>query len=64
MRLVPKDYTVRVLQTELMVKALVKSDKLYSDVYLPEGDHYLSRAAVKLETLNALEKFLGTCLKH
>ncbi len=59
-----KDYTVPVEQTELMATALTKSAKSFNVIYLPDGDHYLSHAHDRLETLSALEKFLAPCLTH
>ena len=57
-----KDYTVPDTQTEEMAGALLQAGKTEQTIYLPEGDHYLSRRADRLVVLNALDGFLGKYL--
>lgn len=58
-----KDYTVPVLHTELMERALKRAGKPVQAIYLDEADHYLSRAEDRLTLLKALEAFLAAQLK-
>ena len=57
-----EDYTVPDTQTEMMEASLLRAGKTEQTIYLPDGDHYLSRSADRLALLNALDGFLGKYL--
>jgi dipeptidyl aminopeptidase/acylaminoacyl peptidase len=59
-----RDYTVPVIQTELMEKALKNAGNPAQVLYLDEADHFLSRASDRTATLNAMEIFLSANLKQ
>ncbi len=54
-----KDTVVLPEQSEVMAKALKAAGKSYEYVVLKDENHYLTRAATRTQTLEAIEAFLA-----